>query len=54
MPVDAIKPDTHPDGIKWKELNERLSLVWQQVTLKSEPLPDAESFAGESGKFENI
>jgi len=51
-PVDAIRPDTHPDGIRWKELNERLSLIWQPVTVKSEPLPAAEGFAGEAGKFE--
>lgn len=51
-PVDAIKPDTHPDGIKWKDLNARLSQLWQVVTIKSEPPPGAHSFAGEAGKFE--
>jgi ferredoxin len=51
-PVDAIKPDTHPDGIKWKELNARLSQVWQAVSVKPEPLPDADGFAGVPGKFD--
>jgi ferredoxin len=51
-PVDAIKPDTHPDGIRWRELNERLARVWQTVTVKREPFPDAKSFASELGKFE--
>ena len=51
-PVDAIKPDTHPEGIKWKELNGRLSQVWQVVTVKTEPLADAADFAGVTGKFE--
>ena len=51
-PVEAIKPDTHPDGAKWKGLNARLSAEWPAITLKSEPMNDAEAFAREPGKFE--
>lgn len=51
-PVEAIKPDTHPVGAKWKGLNARLSAEWPAITLKSEPMNDAEAFAREPGKFE--
>jgi ferredoxin len=51
-PVEAIKPDTHPDGLRWKELNARLAREWPAVTDKSESMPQAELFAGQPDKFE--
>jgi ferredoxin len=51
-PVEAIKPDTHPEGARWKDLNARLSGEWPAVTVKSEPMPQAELFARQPGKFE--
>jgi ferredoxin len=51
-PVEAIKPDTHPDGIRWKDLNARLSGEWPAVAVKSEPMPQAEFFARQPDKFE--
>lgn len=52
-PVDAIKPDTEdtPDG-KWLKINDEFSRVWPNITSKRDPLPDADAFAKETGKFE--
>ena len=52
-PVEAIKPDTEddPDG-KWLEINSKFSKVWPNITVKKEPLTDAEAFETKTGKFE--
>ena len=51
-PVDAIRPDTHPLGAAWKNLNERMVLEWPMITEQVEAMPGAEGFASEPDKYE--
>ena len=51
-PIDAIKPDTHPLGARWKDLNARMVLEWPVITDKAEVMADAECFAAETDKYE--
>jgi len=51
-PVDAIKPDTEdPDG-KWVALNSKFAVSWPNITLKKDPLPEADKYAEETDKLE--
>ena len=51
-PVDAIKPDTEPDGEEWVEFNRKYSAIWPVITVRRDPLPEAEERNGESNKLE--
>ena len=54
-PVDAIVADTDisgPERIKWIEINTKYSELWPNITDQKDPLPDAEKYDGEEGKFE--
>lgn len=55
-PIDAIVPDTDKDiDVKfWTELNQRLSLKWNNITTKTSPLPDAEYWNGKPGKLDHL
>lgn len=50
-PIDAIKEES-PDLIKWIEINKEYSNKWPSVTTKKPPLPDADKYKDEKGKFE--
>ncbi len=50
-PVDAIKEES-PDLIKWIEINKELSNKWDNITVKKNPLPNADKFKDEKNKFE--
>ena len=52
-PVEAIKPDTEddPDG-KWLALNTKFADIWPNITLRKDPLPDADEKANETNKFD--
>ena len=51
-PAEAIQPDTTPGLEKWMEINAKYSAEWPNVTHKGTPLPDADAFKSETGKFE--
>ena len=51
-PVDAILPDTDPEGEKWVEFNKEWSQKWETLTTKKDALPDAEKYKDEQGKLE--
>ena len=51
-PVDAILPDTDPEGEKWVEFNKEWSQKWETLTTKKDPLADAEKYKDEQGKLE--
>ena len=51
-PADAISPDTEPGLEKWLEVNRKYAGLWPVITVKRDPLEDAEKYDGESGKFE--
>ena len=53
-PADAIKPDTEPDAAEWVEFNRKYSEQWPNITIRRDPLPDAEKMDGEAGKFEKF
>ncbi|MFK7973853.1 MAG: ferredoxin FdxA [Rickettsiaceae bacterium] len=50
-PIDAIKEES-PDLIKWLEINREFSQKWDNITVKKDPLPEAEQFKTEKKKFE--
>ena len=51
-PADAIRPDTEPGLENWLDVNRKYSEIWPVLTVKREPMPEAEKYDGESGKFE--
>lgn len=51
-PIEAIVPDSDPSADKWLDLNQRYSEIWPNITLKKEPLPDADRYKDEDGKYE--
>ncbi len=51
-PVEAIKPDTEPGMEKWVAINREYSEKWPNITMKKDPLPEAEEFAMITDKFE--
>lgn len=40
-PAGAIKPDTEPGADKWVEINRKYSLIWPNIAMQIDPLPDA-------------
>ena len=52
-PVDAIVPDTEDDPYgKWLAINTKYAELWPVITTKRDPLPEAEKYETETGKFE--
>lgn len=51
-PADAIFPDTEPNLESWVELNKKYAEVWPNITIKTDPMPDAKKHDGEDGKLE--
>tara|TARA_B110000495_G_C22763978_1_gene447268 strand:+ start:466 stop:690 length:225 start_codon:yes stop_codon:yes gene_type:complete len=52
-PVEAIKSedDLTDDEQQFIELNAELAKIWPVITEMSDPLPDAEEWAGKKGKL---
>jgi ferredoxin len=50
-PIDAIQPESE-DNIKWLEVNRQYSEQWPNITIKKDPLPEAEEFKEVKDKFE--
>ncbi len=53
-PAEAIVPDTEAGVEEMLELNTKYSEMWPNITLKKEPLPDADSFDGKEGKIKDF
>lgn len=51
-PIDAILPDTEPESEKWLELNREYSELWPVITVKKDPLPEAEEFKDIKNKLD--
>ena len=51
-PVGAIITDSEDIGDKWYKLNEEYSNKWPNITVKKDPLPDAEKYENEENKLE--
>lgn len=50
-PIEAIKPEEE-DLVQWVELNKIYSEQWPRITLKKDPLPEADDFRDINHKFE--
>lgn len=55
-PAGAIVPenDTTVDIPFWREVNTRTAKKWPVITVKKEPLPDADFFNGQAGKLKDL
>ncbi len=51
-PIDAILPDTDDEAEKWIEINQKYSEEWANITVKKDPMPDADKLKDKKGKFE--
>jgi ferredoxin len=52
-PTNAIIADDeedHPDFKHWLDLNRRVAMHWPVITVKKDPLPDAEAWDGKPNK----
>ena len=50
-PADAIRPDTEKGLEEWIDINKKYAEAWPVLTVKRDPMPEAEKFDGESDKF---
>lgn len=49
-PIGAIKEES-PELIEWMEVNKTHSQQWPHITVKKDPLPEADSFKDEQNKY---
>ena len=49
-PAEAILPESE-ELLEWIEINRKYSEKWPVITLKKDPLPDADKYDGEKNKF---
>jgi len=50
-PVEAIKPES--EGLlNWVEINREYAMKWPNITVKKDPLPEAEEYRDVQDKFE--
>lgn len=50
-PAEAIKPDTEPGLEDWLKINTDYAAKWPNITVKKDPLPEAEEFDGTKDKY---
>jgi len=50
-PAGAIQPDSAPGSEPWLAINREMSLIWPNLAVKKDPLPDAEDMDGKDGKI---
>lgn len=50
-PVEAIKPESE-ELVQWLEVNRTYAEQWPNITVKKDPLPEAENLKDETGKFD--
>ena len=52
-PIEAIKPESD-ELAEIMEVNRKYSQIWPQISVKKEPLDDAEEFKDMDGKFKKF
>lgn len=52
-PAEAIQADTEPDTERWVTFNAKYAEVWPNITLKRDPLPDADAMQSAADKLAN-
>ena len=50
-PIEAILPDTDDDAEKWLEVNTKYSEIWPNITVKKDPMLEAEEMKDKKGKI---
>jgi ferredoxin len=55
-PIGAIKSEDELEGdeVQFLEINEELADKWEVITIKKDPLPDAEKYKDEEGKIKDL
>jgi ferredoxin len=55
-PAEAIVADndTTVDVDLWRDINSRTAKKWPVITVKKEPLPDADTYNGQSNKLKDL
>ena len=48
-PIEAIKPDSE-DNLNWLEINKEYSAKWPNISLRKEPMPEAEKYKDRTDK----
>ena len=48
-PIEAIKPDSE-DNLNWLEINKEYSAKWPNISLRKEPLMEAEEYKDKTDK----
>ncbi|CAG0910367.1 unnamed protein product [Cyprideis torosa] len=51
-PIEAILPDTDPKAEKWVEFNKEYAEKWPVITIRKDPMPNAEKFKDKKNKLE--
>ncbi|HEY8963908.1 MAG TPA: ferredoxin FdxA [Alphaproteobacteria bacterium] len=51
-PIEAIIPDSTPEGAKWVDMNREYSGLWPNLTRKIDALPEAEEFKTKKNKID--
>lgn len=54
-PAEAIKPDIDADDeiLKWLEINREYSANWPNITVKKDPLQNADNFLNIKNKYDD-
>lgn len=50
-PIEAIVPDSHPQGVEFLEMNTKYAQEWPNITRKKPPMAEAEKFKSIKNKF---
>lgn len=51
-PIEAIIPDSTPEGEKWVALNQEYSEKWPNITRQKDALADADDWKNKKNKIE--
>lgn len=49
-PAEAIQPESE-ELLQWLELNKKYANIWPNISVKKKPLPGADEYRDEDGKF---
>jgi ferredoxin len=52
-PIEAIVPDTDSSADKWLDINAKYAEIWPNITVKKDPMAEADKFKGKAGKYED-
>ena len=53
-PIEAILPDSDSNAEQWVEINRKYSEQWPNITVKKDPMPEAEEMKDVQEKFDKF